>query len=474
MNDNLAYLQKSGLGINPENVFNYKRLGLPIMIFLSLLSAVLLVIFPDKIQLVMIAAVPAFLILITIFTNAYLGVLYFFLYEYLRPVDFIPALRPLRIGLIIELLTLISWLLFVIVNHRKIKWNKFNYFFISLVGVMGVTIITALNNRFAFNATQVIFVYFVIFIISTNVVDTRSKLEKLIWLFLVVNFYHALKGLFNYAVVGFVSAGEHTSGVVGSGFIGDENDFALAINVMIPFAYFYFLYSKKLIKKYFSLIILVIFVLAVISSMSRGGWVGLMGIILYCIMGSKRKIRSLAITVGLALAVFLFAPPEYWTEVNSISDTSEGTARARINYWKAGVAMFVDNPIIGVGAGNGPVRMSEYVHGFRDNATQWGRTFHGTFPQVMAELGGLGLSLYLIMIIYALSLLVRIRKRSYTDKDDTVHIISSAIIGSIIGYILTATFISTAYYPHLWTLFVLTLILYFMPKERANELPFVK
>jgi O-antigen ligase len=205
--------------------------------------------------------------------------------------------------------------------------------------------------------------------------------------------------------------------------------------------------------------------------MSRGGWVGLTGIILYCIMGSKRKVLSLAITTGLALAVVMFAPAQYWTEVNSISDTNEATARTRINYWKAGVSMFVDNPIIGVGAGNGPVRMSEYVHGFRDNATQWGRTFHGTFPQVMAELGGLGLGLYLILIIYATSLLVKIRKRAFTDNDVIVQIISSAIIGSIIGYILTATFLSTAYYPHLWTLFVLTFILYFLPNEGKSELP---
>lgn len=451
------------------NALTSKRLGLLLVIVISILMAATLVELPDKLQPVLIAAIPAFLFIAVILINANLGVFYYFLYEFLRPVDFIPALRPMKIAMLIELLTLIAWVFFLIKSRKKIIWYSFNSFYLGFLAVMAVTIFTALNNRFAYNMTQAIFIDFVLFIIATNVVDTEKKLNNLIWLLLIIHLFHALKGLYNYAIIGYVSAGQRTSGVVGSSFIGDENDFALALNVMIPFAFFYFQQARSFFKKYFSLGLLLVFVLGVVSSMSRGGWVGLIAIIFICIMKSRRKFLSFVIVGALGLMVFLFAPSDYWSEVKSISDTSEATARSRINYWKAGVSMMIDNPLIGVGAGNGPVRMPEYVHGFRDSNTQWGRTFHGTLPQVMAELGGLGITLYLIMVYFALRILHKLGKQTQNRNDEGINTIANAIFTAIIGYIVTATFLSTAYYPQLWSLYSFTIILYGIYTNMHNK-----
>jgi probable O-glycosylation ligase (exosortase A-associated) len=453
-------LRDSGRGMGIAKILTPRRLGLMFVIVISLVMAAFLVELPDKLQAVLLAAVPAFMFVVVILINANLGIFYYFLYEFLRPVDFIPALRPLKIAMLIELLTLIAWVFLLIKSRRKIIWYPFNNIYAGFILVMAVTIFTALNTRFAFNMTQAILVNFVVFLIATNVVDTEKKLNNLIWLLLFIHLYHALKGLYNYAVIGFVSAGQRTSGVVGSSFIGDENDFALALNVMMPFAFFLFQHTKSIFKKYLSLGILLVYVLGVVSSMSRGGWVGMMAIVFFCIMKSKRKFLSFSIVAVFAVLVVLFAPSDYWSEVKSISNTDEATARSRINYWKAGVAMMVDNPIIGVGAGNGPIRMPEYVHGFRDSNTQWGRTFHGTLPQVMGELGGLGIILYLTMVFFALKILHNIGRGTMDGKDEGINAIANALFASIIGYVITATFLSTAYYPQLWTLFTFTFILY--------------
>lgn len=437
-----------------------RRLGIMFLILISLVMAASLVTLPILFQAVLIAAIPAFLFIVLILINVNLGVFYYFLYEFLRPSDFIPALRPLKIAMLIELLTLIAWVFFLIKSRRRIIWYNFNNVYVAFIGLMAITVITALNNRFAYNMTQAIAVNFIIYLIATNVVDSEKRLETIIWLLLSIHLYHALKGLYNYAVIGFVSAGQRTSGAVGSSFIGDENDFALALNTMIPFAFFFFQQANSLFKKYVSLGMLLIYVLAVVSSMSRGGWVGLMAIIIICILKSKRKLLSFGIVISLAVVVYAFAPSSYWSEVGSISNTNEATARSRINYWKAGVAMMVDNPLVGVGAGNGMVRMPEYVRGFRDNRTQWGRTFHGTLPQVMGELGVTGILLYLFMFGYALKILNTLDKETRYGDQERINTIAKAIFTSLIGYIVTATFLSTAYYPQLWTLYTFTLILY--------------
>jgi hypothetical protein len=116
-------------------------------------------------QYAMIAAVPAIVVAIIVLRNVYLGVLFYYLLEFLRPVDFIPALRPLKIVMLTELLTLIAWLFYLIKNHINIKWDNFNNLYIGFIAVMGITIITAMNNRFPFDLTQAMIVNFIIFLL---------------------------------------------------------------------------------------------------------------------------------------------------------------------------------------------------------------------------------------------------------------------------------------------------------------------
>lgn len=450
-----------------EFISSYNILQI-LLILLFLASAITLAELPGMYQYAILAAVPAIVIAIIILKNVYLGVCFYYLFEFLRPVDFIPALRPLKIVMLIELITLISWLFYLIKNKGVILWDYLNNMYLGFIAVMGLTIITAVNNRYAFNFTQAIVVNFIIFVISTNIVNSFPKLNKLIWIILLAHVYHALRGIYNYAVVGYVSVGQRTSGTTGSSFIGDENDFALALVTMIPFVYFYFISAKKRSLKTIYGIVLMLFVAGVIISGSRGGFVGLLAVIGYCIVKSKRKLLGLVSVIILVMVAVMIAPEDYWKQVRSISDTTESTAQTRLNYWKAAVAMYVDNPIIGVGAGNGPIRMPEYVQGFRSSATQWGRTFHGTFPQVLAELGTLGIGLYLLMLIYVFRTIFVTRRRAFHSNDDDLVTVADGLTGALLGYLVSATFLSTAYYPQLWTLFVFTIILKYLPSKNAS------
>jgi probable O-glycosylation ligase (exosortase A-associated) len=443
-----------------KQIITSKRIGVMLLVFISIIAGVVLLHLPGKYQLTLVCIFPSLIVCVYILTNTYIGVYLYFLYEFLRPYDFIPALRPLKLAMIIEILTLISWLICLARTKDKINWSKFNWIFLAFLTIIAFTVITAANNRSAYNTFQSMMVTFIMFVIATNVVDSLSRLNKLIWLLLLIHFYFALKGIYNYTVIHTVVAGQQTSGMVGSGYVGDENDFALALNIMIPFAFFMVVYSGSKIKKFLGLILLITSVFGVICSFSRGGWIGLVVALLYCILKSKRRLASLGFALLLTIALITLVPSNYWKEVETISDVKEKTAVTRINYWKAALRMYKDHPIIGVGASNGGIWMPEYVTGFKNPATQWGRTFHGTIPQVMAELGSLGLACYLLMIFYAIKYLSRIKKRKVSEGDSNfVEFIANSIIGGIIAYLVTATFLSTAYYPQLWTLFTLTIIL---------------
>lgn len=433
------------------------------LVILSVILGLVLPFLPEIGQFMLIAVVPATAVFILILRNPYLGVYFFFFYSVLRPYDFLPFLRPLRLTMLIEILTLASWVVSLIISREKVKWSWMHTLFLAFVAIIGVTVVTAWNNYYAYQTTQAMAIYFLMFVITSNVVGSVGRIRQLVWLLLGIHAFFALKGIMTF-VTGqhyIATTGQYTSGEVGGGFIGDENDFAMTINMMIPFAFFGFFYLKRK-AKLISGILLMIFILAVISSFSRGGWVGLAAVLTFGIFNVKKKFGVIGLMLILGTIAALFAPAQYWDEVSTVTDTDESTASARIRYWKAGMGMFWDYPILGVGAANGGIHMPAYVRGVRDANTQWGRAFHGTWIQVLAELGLLGTFFYVAMIVLVFRWLYRIRRLKIPgDTTDSVPYLATAMMGSFIGYFTSATFLSTAYYPQLWTMYMLAISLVF-------------
>ena len=446
-------------------MIGWKHIILAGFFILTLICGLALPFIPAKTQMILVLAIPALLMLLLIIKNPYAGIIIYFLFEYSRPYDMIPGLARLRIPMLTVLLTLVSFLLYNFRSSKTIKWSSFNWFYLAFLGVAAAMVPFAVNNRYAYDTFQGLAINFAIFIIATNTVNTVSRLKTLVWLLMGVHLFLALKGIGNYFSGAFVFQGMYTSGRVGSSFLGDENDFALALNVFIPFAFFMISVLKKKTTKITGAVILSVLVFGVISSMSRGGWVGLTAAILFALFRSKRKLVGIMIITLLGAIVVAVAPSKYWDEISSISDTQEGTAQARFQYWIAAVKMFTDHPVFGVGAANGGIWMPSYIQSDRDPNTQWGRTFHGTLPQVIAELGGLGLGLYLLMAYLALSYAKNAQRAAPPGADrDFVVFMSNSIMGGIIAFLVTATFLSAAYYPQLWTMFTLSVTVHFICK----------
>jgi len=446
-----------------------RHIYLLLVIGISVAAAAALLVTPEKFQLPLILVIPAMVIGICILQNPYVGIYLFFLYDTLRPYDFIYALQPMRLAIIIEGLTFVSWIIYLLRTKDKLNWHVFNWPFLGFLGLIGLSVYTAENSWLAYDVFIVMTVSFVMFIVATNTVDSMKRLDKLVWLFLLIHLYFAFRGIYNYQFGEMLPNGQRTSGVVGTSFLSDENDFALVINVLIPMAFFMFIALKNKFLKIFTGGLLVVYVYAIISSFSRGGWVGLMAAITYCILNSKKKLVSFTAVLVLGLILVSVAPSEYWQEMETISDTSESTADARIHYWKAAIVMFTDYPILGVGAGNGGIWLPYYITGTANPGTEWGRAFHGTIPQVLAETGIIGFTCYALMAYYAIKNLWFIRKRKTTGKNSiSREVIANGLLGGIITYFVTATFISTVYYPQLWMLYTLTVILIFVDKAEIE------
>jgi probable O-glycosylation ligase (exosortase A-associated) len=459
----------------PRMLVTPRVIGIVSLIFVSIIAAVGFLLVPEKLQPTLLFVFPALFVGIWILVNPWVGVYLFYLYDILRPYDIIPALGPLRLNMVIEIVTLASFVIYLIRTKTPLKWHRLNWYYLGFLGVLAVDVYLAANNYFAYNTFQGMIVTFIMFVIATSIVDSMNRLSKLVWTVLFIHLYFAINGILNFEVFHTYVNNQMTSGKVGTGFIGDENDFALALVTWVPFAFFLFVNFRSFILKGISLLLLGSFTWGVVSSQSRGGWVAIVIAMLFCILNARRKMLALGLTALAVIGFLMVAPPQYYAKLKTTTEVDQGTADERIRSWIAGFEIYADHPIVGVGGGNSGLYLPQYITGVSNPDRFWGRALHGTIPQVASETGTLGLIFYFAVVVAAARQLLRIRRSA--DKSPggiKIQYYANSLLGGLLAYFVAATFLSTAYYPELWILVLFTMILtHITASERTKTVPVV-
>ena len=314
----------------------------------------------------------------------YYLVLAYLFFEYGRPQALFTPLEALHLpAIIVVLLTA-----FLLQSNRLFQRHLQTTLFIALFILMAFHIPTATNNYRAFHAARAMVITFAAYLGMVTFVNSVEKFNTLIFIWLVIHGYLAINGM--------IKGGRGVGG-----FLGDENDFCLVLNMAIPFPLFLALHESKKSRKIFYFALTLLLFAAVVATSSRGGFVGLAGLGGYCWWRSRKKVKMLlAIAILIAFMRFV-APSTYWDEIASIQTaTQEGdTGEERIYTWKVGWAMFLDNPILGVGQGNFPFVFREYEiatgneKGLHERSYA-GRAAHSLYFTLLPEWGLVGAALF--------------------------------------------------------------------------------
>lgn len=377
----------------------------------------------------------------------YLVLLYLFL-EYSRPQDLIPFLSVFRLPLITVVLLGLS----ILFSGKFRLRDKQTLLFMAILGLMVIHGPIAVNNYWALMIFLTMSLNFVVFLSLVHFVDTPEKYERLVRIWLGIHIF--------LAIVGIVKKGEGIGG-----FLGDENDFCMTLNMIIPFSFYLSVHAYRG-KKIRYILLTCLFLFVVVLTESRGGFVGLSATFLYCWLRTKQKAVTALLVALLAVFAVFVAPSTYWSEVRSITEegAQTGTGEERVYTWRVGWHMFLDNPVLGVGQGNFPYvfRKYEIEAGFEEGyygRSVAGRAAHSVYFTVLPELGLVGTFLFLAIIFYNLKDLNQIKNTSLTldgmeggNRPSGYYYYALALEGSLITYLVSGAFISVLYYPNLWIL----------------------
>lgn len=255
----------------------------------------------------------------------------------------------------------------------------------------------------------------------------------------------------------------------------DPNDLAYIMNCFIPLA-FYLARSGGAFFRMCCYLMVGVMIVAVISTSSRGGFVGLVSILLVIMFKERRhKLRILLVSAFVGIVALSFAGPQYWDRMSTIFDETDYNYQAgsgRIELWKRGVGMMIDNPLIG--AGIGQYNVAEGLQHEGERGWKWSVS-HNSYLQIGVELGFPGLVVFLLML--AKSLVVLRRLQAPPVEPGTHPFLSATASGlevGICGYCVSSIFLSQAYSPVLLYFLALVTAMYalFLKRQEALAQPF--
>ena len=260
------------------------------------------------------------------------------------------------------------------------------------------------------------------------------------------------------------------------GMLIDENDVGAFLVMLLPVPYFLLITKKRSWQKILNILSLIIILIGIIVTTSRGTMVGTIPIIFLIWFRAKKKLLSTALVLILLFNIIIFAPKEFINEFKSISDLTENTAASRIYFWKLSWLMFLEKPLLGVGA-------LGWAHAIWGGLVPYDMsvrnvTPHSMYFQLISEVGIIGTMIYCLIIyitiknLFSLShgrlfrqiknLGYNLEKASCTDFKKTVLLYStysSAFLFSFCGFSICSIFISTLFYPPIHFLIFLSVAL---------------
>lgn len=244
---------------------------------------------------------------------------------------------------------------------------------------------------------------------------------------------------------------------------GDPNPYAQVLVVVVMLAFERFVNERKIFLRLFAAWAMIISVLAIFFTYSRGsGFLNLLFTLGVFVLLSRRRM----IIPLLALFIFgsflvQFLPDTYLIRIFTLSELlpsskgqiSDASFLHRLNENTASWNMFLDNPFVGVGIGNFPNTYVKYSITGGFSASAGPVAAPSIYAEILSEQGLLGLGLF-IFIIYSMfrNLLLARKIFMQLGRSDLI-MLTSAFFAAMAGYMFSGIFKQSAYSNVFWVLF---------------------
>ena len=223
---------------------------------------------------------------------------------------------------------------------------------------------------------------------------------------------------------------------------------------------------------------------AVARSGSRAGFLGLLvvGASLLVSLNRVAVSKRIAFVAMMGLGLLLFAPPGYWAQMKTIlaptEDYNWSAEDGRKEIWTRGTGYMMQYPLFGLGINNFARAECTIGPKARDHVEGTGLTCtapHNTYLQVGAELGFVGLTLWVVMLVGAFFKMRQLARRvprhwEWGDPEARFLFFAPRYLPiCLAAFAVTSFFVSHAYLDPIYLLLALMAGTYAAAAERGRR-----
>jgi putative inorganic carbon (HCO3(-)) transporter len=290
---------------------------------------------------------------------------------------------------------------------------------------------------------------FIYLFVTAALLTNRIRVHALLWVMVISISYFGIKGgIFTLATGGnFRIFGPPDS------VISDNNHIALALVVTLPLMNYLGRQSRQQFLRYGSRIGMALCVMSILSSYSRGAFIGLAAMFAFLWRHSKSKLVSAVVLGALMAGSISFMPTQWLDRMRSIETyDSDASAEGRLVIWKAATLIAVARPLVGGGfkAPYNPEIVAKYSPGAQ------ARAVHSIYFEVIGENGFLAFAIWLAIAFVALrNCAFVVRHTKGRPEMQWANDLARMSTVSLVGYFVGGAFLSLPYWDFYFTMVVI-------------------
>ncbi len=283
---------------------------------------------------------------------------------------------------------------------------------LALLATMLLSTVVAINVKDSLKEISKWLEVLAIVLIGSQYLKTRRQIWAIVVLIIVAGITQAIFGYFqagfNLGPQSFIRG----ASLRVYGTFDQPNPFAAYINMPLSIAIALALLARDRLTRLLAGVSAVMLGYALLLSQSRGGEIALIAALAFIVLVGMPRMRTLmrlgivAILAGIEAALLGFLPSSLYTtglkflglvQISLSSPSAQDYSTAeRLAHWIAGLHMYFDHPLLGVGIGNYPDAYAPYhVTIFLDPLGH----AHNYYINIAAEMGTIGLVVYLLFVL---------------------------------------------------------------------------
>jgi putative inorganic carbon (hco3(-)) transporter len=231
---------------------------------------------------------------------------------------------------------------------------------------------------------------------------------------------------------------------------GDPNYFTVSALLFLPMALYLSQVARNRAERVFCMACFGITLLAVFAASSRGGFLGLLAAFAYFGLRSRRRAAVITLACVALVTMAVVLPSSPLTRLMDPHESDVEASDSRLRLWTVGMKAALEHPLTGVGPGN----YKTLTVGREDF-----QVAHNTYVELAAELGFPGLFGFLAVLTTTYLSAGRIRRRAALSGSKVFVNISQGIQAGLLGYAVSAVFVSVPWQKFLWLVVFLSITL---------------